>query len=334
MSVLLRGQGVAVSTAAHLLGRAGIPLLREPGARNAVPAILLSDAALALLRDVFSQPSLFADKPRIERRVVAWGDATPVSMPHGGAVVSQNDLAQALDDLPDTNPAPTDGQASLILHAMVPFPAPALRRFGCRQSTAVPVRLAAEAAERTCWIESVTTGWLFLIPEGTGAAWLLAIGDVPEALLARSTLVAPLIERLGATGPAFDTSPRMVERLAGEGWLAFGTAALAFDPICGDGTAQAVREGILASGVVTALARGEDPLALAIHHHSILLASMRRHLQLALPFYASGGTSGWWREQFAATREGYDWCTAQLGQLPEPRFAIHGFDLVRRELAA
>lgn len=69
--MLLRGQGVAVSTAAHLLGRAGIPLLREPGARNAVPAILLSDAALALLRDVFSQPSLFADKPRIERRVVA-----------------------------------------------------------------------------------------------------------------------------------------------------------------------------------------------------------------------------------------------------------------------
>ena len=31
----------------------------------------------------------------------------------------------------------------------------------------------------------------------------------------------------------------------GSGWLACGTAAMGFDPICGDGTGYAVREGIL-----------------------------------------------------------------------------------------
>ncbi|MFM6829279.1 MAG: hypothetical protein ACKOVA_02910, partial [Novosphingobium sp.] len=112
------------------------------------------------------------------------------------------------------------------------------------------------------------------------------------------------------------------------------TAAIAFDPICGDGTAQAVREAILASAVVTALTRGEDPEALRTHYHSMLLAAMRRHLQMSLPFYGGAGSAPWWRDQYAAARAGYDWCTAHLAAMPEPRFALHGFDLVRRDLAA
>ncbi len=34
---------------------------------------------------------------------------------------------------------------------------------------------------------------------------------------------------------------------------------MAFDPICGDGTAHAIREAILAAAVIRALARG-DPV--------------------------------------------------------------------------
>lgn len=333
--IALRGQGVAVATAAHLLNRAGVCISHEPGTRHPVPVIMLSDPALSLLRDVSGRTDLFADKPRIERRVVRWGAGEAVAMPHGAAVVSENDLADALAaSLAGKNADPSSFTMLMTIHGMAPFPVSATQRFGERLSSTARVQLSSQADPATCWIESVVDGWLFLTPDGTGGACLLAVGGAPDVLASQAPMIAPLIETMEPASGTFDTSPRMLEQLAGDGWLALGTAALAFDPICGDGTAQAVREGILASGVVTALARGEDPLALAIHHHSILLASMRRHLQLALPFYASGGTSGWWREQFAATREGYDWCTAQLGQLPEPRFAIHGFDLVRRELAA
>ncbi|OYZ27034.1 MAG: hypothetical protein B7Y31_13480, partial [Novosphingobium sp. 16-62-11] len=206
--------------------------------------------------------------------------------------------------------------------------------FGERLSSTARVTLKADAPPQTCWIEAVDAGWLFLIPDGFGQAWLLAVGGAPDVLAHDAPLIAPLIDAIEPSGGQFDTSPRMLAQLAGDGWLACGTAAIAFDPICGDGTAQAVREGILASAVIAALARGEDAGTLATHYHSLLLASLRRHLQLSLPFYANGGAGPWWHEQYAAAREGYDRTTALLAKLPEPRFALNGFDLIRRELAA
>jgi hypothetical protein len=322
---------VAVAAAAHLLGKAGIDIALEPGTRRPVPVIMLSDPALALLRDVFCQPRLFANRSRIERRIVRWGNGDPVAMPHGAVVVSEDDLAAALDPAHSHPPA---GEFSFTIHATAPFPAQDMLRFGERLSSTARVTLAPHAPPATCWIESANDGWLFLIPDGSGSAWLLAIGGAPDALLAQAPMIAPLIAALEPAGHSFDTSPRMLNQLSGDNWLACGTSALAFDPICGDGTAQATREAILASAVVTAIARGEDPAALCSHYHAMLLASLRRHLQLSLPFYAGGGTSPWWQSQFAAARAGYDATTALLGRLPEPRFALSGFDLIRRDRAA
>lgn len=331
----MRGQGVAVATAAHLLDRAGFACLREPGLRRPVPVIMLSDPALALLRDVFGNATLFADRPRIEQRVVKWGSAEAVAMPHGAVVVSEGNLADVLDMFPRENiQHSNDFNAKFAIHAMPRFPQGETLRFGERISATARVTLKADAPARTCWIEAVDAGWLFLIPDGFGKAWLLAVGGAPEALAQAAPLIAPLIDTLEPTGGQFDTSPRMLDQLAGDNWLACGTAAIAFDPICGDGTAQAAREGILAAAVIGALERGEDPTMLATHYHSLLLASLRRHLQLSLPFYANGGAGRWWHEQYAAAKAGYEQTTALLARLPEPRFALHGFDLVRREQAA
>lgn len=333
--VLLRGQGVAVATAAHLLRRAGMAVACEAGTRRPVPVIMLSDPALALMRDVFGQPRLFAEKPRIERRVVRWGATEAVAMPHGAVVVAEDDLASVLEMFPRGNfPTSNDSSALITIFGTKPFPVSSMQRFGERLSSTAKIRLGAHADPATCWIESVDDGWLFLIPDGTGGAWLLAIGDTPERLASQAPMIAPLIDTMEPPGGTFDTSPRMLKQLAGDDWLALGTAALAFDPICGDGTAQAVREAILASAVITARARGEDPAALVTHYQSMLLAAMRRHLQLSLPFYGGAGSSRWWREQYAASRAGYDWCTAHLATMPEPRFALQDFDLVRREQVA
>jgi flavin-dependent dehydrogenase len=220
------------------------------------------------------------------------------------------------------------------VQAMPPFPAGETLRFGERLSATARVTFRTDAPAHTCWIEAVDTGWLFLIPDGFGEAWLLTVGGDARTLVQDAPLIGPLIDVLAPTGSQFDTSPRMLAQLAEDDWLACGTAAIAFDPICGDGTAQAAREGILASAVVGALARGEEPALLATHYHSLLLSSLRRHLQLSLPFYANGGAGRWWHEQYAAARAGYEQTTALLAKLPEPRFALHGFDLVRREQAA
>ena len=169
--------------------------------------------------------------------------------------------------------------------------------------------------------------------EHADAGWLLAIGDAPDTLLAESRSIAP---HVSIAGPAarFDAAPRMAPRLGGADWLACGSAALGFDPVCGDGVAQSAREGILAAAVIAAIAEGGDRAALIGHYEAMLIAAMRRHLQLCMPFYATGGTSDWWRAQHAALVAGHAHCTRLLARRPEPRFVLDGFRLVPRAVAA
>ena len=72
--ILIRGDGVAAYCCAHLLKKAGFRVDMERPARARVPAIMLSSRAVALLRDVFDEPTLFADASPIDRRVVAWAE--------------------------------------------------------------------------------------------------------------------------------------------------------------------------------------------------------------------------------------------------------------------
>ena len=68
--VLVRGGGLAGACTAHLLRRAGLAVYTERQARMPVPVIMLSDAALGMIRDVFGRADLFAGHHRITRRVV------------------------------------------------------------------------------------------------------------------------------------------------------------------------------------------------------------------------------------------------------------------------
>ncbi|HEX7874332.1 MAG TPA: hypothetical protein VF475_15575 [Sphingobium sp.] len=329
MNVAVRGSGIAGGCCAHLLAMHGFAAALIPAERPPVPALLLSDPALALLRGVFGRPALFADKPRIDRRIVAWGGGEAISLPHGAVAVSEAELTAAL--YPPPSIAPRDG-ADFTIHTAAPFPAPTMRRFGQRSAMAAEVHLLQDEDHSACWVEAVETGWLFLIPSGDGSAWLLGIGSAIDTLIDQSRHIAPRIALTGRLSSAFETCPRLLTTLQGPDWLACGTAAIAFDPICGDGTAQSIREAIIASAVIAAIRDDGDAPALRTHYESMLIASMRRHLQISAQFYATGGTSDWWREQHDALVEGYDWCTARLAVLPEPRYQLRDFQLVAREV--
>jgi len=332
MKVAVRGSGVASACCAHLLALHGIETVTTPADRAPVPSILLSDPALALLRDVFDRPGLFGDRPRINRRIVSWGGGEPVAVAHDAVVVSEGDLLAAVT--PESCLAPVDG-ADLTIHTAPPFPAGEVLSFGARSAMAARVRLLIPEDQTACWVEAVNSGWLFLIPDGGAqSAWLLGVGAAIEALLDESRRIAPRVLPAGPTSSAFATCPRMLTHLQGPGWLACGTAAIAFDPICGDGTAHAIREAIMASAVVAAIRDGGDAEALRIHHESMLVGAMRRHLMLCAQFYQSGGTGRWWRDQLAALSRGHDWATARLATMPEPRYRLHDFNLVAREAAA
>lgn len=328
LTVSIRGSGVAARCVSRLLEGHGLCWTLESAATKRGPAVLLSDQALALMRDCLGEPQMLAGRRRINRRVVAWGGQPPISVEHGAVVLGEGELDDVLA---------IDGEAlascppELTIHAVAPFPGSGLHAFGSRRAMAAQVTLSREEDFDACWVEAVDTGWLFMIPTGEGAGWLLAVGGDCEAMLAQSSSLVERIAIARTSPTVFETAPRMIETLAGPGWLACGTAAIAFDPICGDGTAQAVREAVLAAALARALAEGEDPEALATHYHSILLAAMRRHLRLCAQFYATGGSSPWWRAQEAALAKGFAWCTARLARQPEPRFELRGISLARRE---
>lgn len=318
--MIIRGDGVASYCCAYLLNKAGFRVDFEPVARPRLPVILLGDQALALVRDIFDQPGSFASAPRIRKRVVAWGpNAAPIKVDHSAVVVSEELLLDAI------RPAirSTGKDVPWTIFATRPLPAPSVEHcFGSRTASAVPVLLKEGSDSSACWIESLEDGWLFLAP-----GWLLSVGAPAEVLLAASRVVAPEIAQMGARAGEFPAYARMASPLAGPGWLACGTAAIGFDPICGDGTAQAVREAILAAAVIRAITNGGSEADLLAHYESRLTAGFQRHLMLCRQFYSTGGTGPLWRQELAAIDRGIEWCVTKLANHVSFRYQLRGFEL-------
>jgi hypothetical protein len=313
---------VAAFCCAHLLTNAGFGIDLQPVARPRLPVILLGDQALALIRDIFDQPNLFADLPRIRRRVVAWGpNAEPVAIEHSAVVVSEELLLESLRlrgaDQHESQCSPW----SIV--AAPPLAAAAVQHcFGSRMASAVSVKLKDNSDNTTCWIESLDGGWLFLV-----SGWLLSVGAPADRLLGASRVIADQISQMGAGSTEFPAYARIASPLCAPGWLACGTAAMAFDPICGDGTAHAIREAILATAVIRALANGGPSDELLAHYDARLTAGFRRHLMLCRQFYLSGGTGALWKSELEAIDRGIQWSDAQLAKHAGFRYRLRGLEL-------
>ena len=102
---------------------------------------------------------------------------------------------------------------------------------------------------------------------------------------------------------------------------------MAFDPLCGDGTAHAIREAILASAVIQAVARERVGDGLLAHYEARLTAGFRRHLALCDEFYRSGACGPWWRAELQSIQDGLAWCDQKLNIHGEFRYRLAGFEL-------
>jgi hypothetical protein len=308
---------VAAYCCAHLLGKAGFQIDFELVDRTRLPMILLGDRALALIRDIFDQPSMFSDASRIRHRVVAWGaHAAPVSVEHSAIVVSEETILDAIRPHGATQGTRRFDWTILAAGRLSAQDPEILLAY------AVPVTLHSTADRETCWIESLDDGWLFLTP-----GWLLAAGAPAESLLGTSRVAGREIAGLGTANGSFPVSARVAPALARHGWLACGSAAVVFDPICGDGTAHAVRQAILAAAVIRAVAQGGDEAALLAHYHARLIAGFERHLMLCRQFYATGGTGAMWRAEVEAIDRRIAWCRQALNQYGPFRYRLRGFEL-------
>lgn len=328
-SVLIRGEGVAATCCAHLLGASGFHLAIDRTDRPKLPAIMLGETTQSLFQDVFGRADLFHGLPRIERRVVAWGpNSKPLALPHSAVVVSEHVLMERLQTKLSPDEPKNNIEPEWTILTARPLPPPSSEHhFGSRIAYALPVKLKTDSDPASCWVESLEDGWLFLIPTRSETAWLLSVGGAPESLLARSRLVGDQIETSTGAASGFPAYPRIAWPLCGSGWLACGTAALAFDPLCGEGTGHAIREAILASAVIQATAAGAAPEAVLAHYRARLLAGFKRHLEACREFYETGGSGSWWNAELELVREGIAWCGRELGSQAKFQFQLRGFEL-------
>jgi hypothetical protein len=325
--VLIRGDGIAASCCAHLLATAGFQVAMEKAERTPVPAVLLSARTQALIGDVFERGDLFAGLPRIEKRSVAWGPGSePLILAHSAVIASEVELADRLR--PSGLYSGPEPEMDWTILGSRPLPTSTVERnFGSRMASALRVELAHGIDTSTCWIESLECGWLFLIPGGGNAGWLLAVGGTHEYLLEQSRIVARLIEGICGNAGKFPASPRITDPLCGPGWLACGSAALAFDPLCGDGAGNAVREAILAAAIIRAEANGAREQDVLEHYRARLLAGFRKHLELCREFYAAGHSGSWWNMELDFLQEGIEWCASQMNDSKPFQYRLDGFTL-------
>ncbi len=319
MHVLIRGDGVAARCCGHLLARAGYGVSFEPSGRARVPFIMLSPSAQSLIRDIFQRDNLFRDLPVIRRRIVAWG-SDPRELDHSAVVVPEEILLARLG-MSSRGAAGADW----TICAAPPLPASIVEhRFGSRIASAASVEMKDATPQDACWIESLPDGWLFL-----NSGWLLAVGASADELLRESRLVKDQIAECGSPVAQFPASPRMMTPLGGERWIACGSAAMAFDPLCGDGTAHAVREAILASAVIRAADGGESLTRLLDHYQSRLSYGFQRHLRECLKFYCGGGLGPWWRSQQESIIQGLLWTGSMTEGRGQSAYRLNGFELER-----
>ncbi|MHB1021217.1 MAG: NAD(P)/FAD-dependent oxidoreductase [Acidobacteriaceae bacterium] len=343
----ITGNGIAAVCCARLLADAKIPFRHESAAYPRLAAVLLSRQTQTLLQSIFPEDDLFAGYHPIRKRVVLWGEnATPVSVPHYAVVAPESDLLDRLwsRTLPLLSPPmlteenEQQPQFSMITSSASGTHVPGDEiSFGQGVADVTRATLKKDADPHACMIEAVADGWIFLLPLGEGVASLISVANSKSVsvmqLLGQSTLIKAQLEDASppATGTAqFSCAPRIRSSLCNENWLACGSAALAFDPVCGEGVGHAVREAFLATAVIQSMAEGEPLPDLLAHYRSRLQHGFLRHLDLSRSFYASGGKGDFWTSELEQRLQGIAWLHDQIKSEHEVEYQLVDRTLRRR----
>ena len=317
IEVHIEGEGVAAACCAQLFSVTGQPFTSARAVRPRLGAVLLTRQTVALLDEIFPSIDLLSVGHPIQKRVVAWGPAAePVALPHYALVISEADLLTRLwAQVPAVAESPAD-KWKLLSSASSGLKQQA---FGTRTASVARAVVKRDVDQSACWIESVDSGWLFLLPRGGNeAATLIAVGEAPGALLGQSRIIAGLIGALEGPVAQFPAYPRIAVPLCGNGWLACGAAAIGFDPLCGEGTGNAARQAYLATAIIAALRKGEPVEDLLAHYTSRQMHGFLRHLQICLGFYQTAGSGKFWQSEIAMLQQGIEWAEKVLREHAKP----------------
>jgi hypothetical protein len=297
------GGGIAALSAARILSELGHPVRIALSGTVQPRLVALNGAAQFLIERIWGGDLLHAAaRHMLERRVLAWNGAEPLSLDDRAVVAEVSDLARRMREIA--------ARSHLIeWHDDCPAPRISALPAGGRvlqggRRTAVQARaiLSPDADASALHIEATRSGWIALLPQGAGEATVMGVATdaTLDALLEESRHLRRVVASLAPPSEPSPSAPRLLVALSGPS-LAIGDAAMRFDPLSGDGIAGALRSAHLAALLVDRDASGQGPLhpfygqrmARAMHAH---LGALGR-LYEAAPFAAA------WSTEFRAMEE-------------------------------
>lgn len=356
-TVLVLGQGVAAICVARLLTLRGwqVQLRGHPLTRSS-PRIILNAITTKLLSELFEiHAADFLTKYgaiSIESRAIAQGNRGSVEvLPHHGISITALNLANALRDQPMLAPPLINARHEKdfsfshediaahgwVIDARGKAASPDRRlSLGQRRAIVTDVELADNTPHGRCWMETTPTGWMFLLPGDIGQGTLqIVVPNLPcDALsvakksLASSSLISRFVTRLLNSPTVLEAAPSMSLSIGTEGFIRIGDAAISFDPICGDGTGNAVRSAILASAVLDAVASGVSCDQGLRYYRWRLMQTFVHHIQFCDSFYRQAFSSAAWASELREASEAGFSISSELSHSGEPEFRLKGLDLV------
>jgi flavin-dependent dehydrogenase len=218
------------------------------------------------------------------------------------------------------------------------------RRFDSQVAVATVLEQAAGVTpphDATTLIEAAETGWWYaaLLPDGRLAATFFTDPDLlarsgvwrPAAwwrLLRASDLLWDCVSRNGYEIPeriqTLPTGSWLLAELAGEGWIATGDAAAAYDPLSSHGIGSALAGGEQAAAALAATIQG-DTAALP-SYAARLRTGYAKYLWLRHAYYADERrwpNAPFWTRRQGETRESIDMKLASISNRP-PRAMLGG----------
>ena len=321
---LVLGSGVAGLTCAHLLGARGWSVDCAASPPTPGPVVVISRLTADLLLQLWhADEMLFKGAHRLQGRAIQWEQAASPAHSATPALVMSVDmlLARLVDRaratglcfvaLAHVDPAHYD----CVVHAGGREAAPGDSiAFGRRRGVAVSVKLTPRARTDRTVMESVPGGWLFVIPQALGRGALQAVfsDQIVEpradlyALLAQSRVTSALVEEIVDEPAGFAAMPRLATTPCTSRSIAVGDAAVALDPMSGNGIGSGLRSAILATAVLDAAGRDTTPQACFDHYTQRLRDTMRSHVQSCVDLYSRAAYATGWRAEVGAMIEALD----------------------------
>jgi 2-polyprenyl-6-methoxyphenol hydroxylase-like FAD-dependent oxidoreductase len=333
-TAIVTGDSVAGLSAAALLQRMGwLVSLSNPHRGVGYPVVV--NAASRYLLDRIWGSRLLADLPRhrLRARRMLWSQRSRAMLEDDTIVVDLAAMKAAMISMVKTQGAidanGREGADWRFVATATAADAAMVLSGGARSAIAVPVALHPGANPEAMTVAAGAAGWSSLIPTGTTSAHLFAIGaratvtcDAWFEELVAETVRAEISD---FSGPAaiLDAAPRLhAAPWQDRGRILVGTAAIAWDPLSGDGIGVGIRTAHMAAVAANNAVSRAEAEPLKTFYADRLARAMCAHLKALLTLYAETPFAKHWTVERDAMRSMADSLRVRLERAEAAQYSI------------